>query len=146
MAERFNFKCCKPLPTSTKCDAKTRKLSNSIIEKLKSHGCKKSLDISMHICSKCYPRVYRLSSNSADPSNESVEDMETDKTPTSGAESVPADIESESVLEVVPSATSLESSSSADSDIKNIKLAHNIETFNNGIKGINVSPISAKKN
>lgn len=54
-------------------------------------------------------------------------------------------IESESSVDIVPSVTSLASSSSADSVLNRISLSYNIETFNSGIMGIHVSPISAKK-
>ncbi|XP_065085075.1 uncharacterized protein LOC135707233 [Ochlerotatus camptorhynchus] len=139
-----NFKCCKPLPKSKKCCSDTRNLSDGVIEKLKCFGCKIPLDSSLKICSRCRLQVYRLPSNKT-PSNDGMQ-QDLEQPSTSGVRSTaPIDIESESMVNIIPSVTSLASSTSADSVVNRICLSHNIETFNQGIMGIHVSPITTKR-
>lgn len=146
MDKRLKFKCCKPLLTSKKCDYKTRYLTDSLIEKLKFHGCKNPLDTTMQICTRCRLQFLNSLSKPTAASDEVLENIEMEQPSTSGVQSMgPVEIESEPIVDTVPSATSLESASSADSVINRISMSHNIETFNTGIIGIHVSPISAKR-
>lgn len=140
------YHCCKPFHDTVKrCSPKLRVLTDQIIEKLNSVECKVHLDTSLKICDTCRLHAYR-------PCKRVVpEDLEKLAAPSSvpvpgNSENLEIPSTSRYELEEVPlSATSLVSTTSQDSDLPDYAKSHNIELFNSGISGINVSPISAKQ-
>lgn len=136
MATNFQ-KCCKPFP-GTRCSKNLRKVTEKVIDKLKSMECNKHLDTSMSICDSC--RLFNKVNIH--------DDMQPDQPAT--REEQPAITEpqpsgSRDYLEEVPSATSITSASSQESVTPNYSIAHNVDLFNAGVAGINVSPVSTRK-
>ena len=115
-------KCCKPFPDLA-CSGKLFQLTESIIEKFKAQKCKAELNTTLKICDRCRRRAYKEEQSTTEPQPST----------------------SQYDLEEVPSAASINSASSEASVAAEYSRAHNIELFNKGIAGINVSPISAKK-
>lgn len=134
------LKCCKPFPSSKKCGKDFRSVTESMITKLKSIGCLKQLDTTMRICGRCRMELYHLPSN--EPYQHDVE-PDGEQPSTSGIQSQPTDIESESIIDIVPSASSLATSTSSES-VRKIKLKETIQDFNSGIGAIDVSPIKER--
>ena len=127
-------KCCKPFHT-TRCSVKLRKLNENIIKRLKLVNCQIPLDTSSSICDSC-----RLHLNKVKPEEPQVDIDEQPHNPVTQ----PAPSTSRCAMEEIPSVTSI-TSSSQESLQQEFSRAHNIELFNKGIAGINVSPVSSSK-
>lgn len=148
--------CCKPFRNNGKrCSPKLRKLTDKLIEKLISLQCTVHLDTTFRICDSC--RLYTYRHHPAE-SSEQPEDIEHDEELPSTSRNDLEEIEPEDIehgeeppstsrydLEEIPSAVSIISASSQESDLPDYSRAHNVELFNNGIAGINLSPISIRE-
>lgn len=129
----FRIKCILPFQ-DIRCTPELRNLSENVIEKLKRIGYSKASELSsdFRICSSCRLKLALLT-----PDTEQC-DSRFSKVPTSGE--LPAGTSSESLATVpsVPSASSVQS-------INDFTRPVNIEIFNWGIGGIQVSPIDISK-
>lgn len=116
-------KCIRPFQDA-KCSKELRKLSDGIVEKLKTIGFSKAsqLTFEFRICSSCRIRVdNQTRSTSNVPTTETIPEV--------------FSFESITTIPSVPSVTSIEA----------VSVPVNIEIFNNGISGIQVSPINVNK-
>lgn len=122
-----NINCCKPFRDNKKhCSSKRRKVSNSMIEEFVSKHCTITLNTIMYVCDSCRLYSYR---------HEPVESVQ---------QLAPSDNEMPD-LEEIPSAASLVSASTQHSDLPDDLRNQNVEEFNKGISGINVSPIAIRE-
>lgn len=136
----FNMKkCCMPFPTK-RCSKNLRKLTEQNVKKLKFMG-KTHLDTSLMICDNCRLHLNRTEQSHAAISEPSEKPSITNIMDPQPSTSRQVDLYG---LEETPSAISLMSVPS-DSSVQDYSRRHNIELFNKGVAGINVSPISAKK-
>lgn len=128
------YKCCRPFPKSNKkCSSSKRFLTEEMIQKLVAMQCEVPLNTSLKICGSCRVSVYRF--------NPQINNRE-DQPATSN---VNQPLPSQDGLEEIPSASSIVSASSKNSDVPDYSRIHNIELFNMGISGISVSPVSLRK-
>lgn len=128
------YKCCRPFPKSNKkCSSSKRFLTEEMIQKLVAMQCEVPLNTSLKICGSCRVSVYRF--------NPQINNRE-DQPATSN---VNQPLPSQDGLEEIPSASSIVSASSKNSDVPDYSRIHNIELFNMGIPGISVSQVSLKK-
>lgn len=114
-----------------KCSASLRKLTDDLVLKIKAASCSKPIDISMFICDTCrininHPHVPAVElDHFAAEAHGSADDIQE--------------------IERVPRQVAQELSSESESDLEDVRLLYNLKTFNEGLRGINVTPISKKK-
>lgn len=111
-------------------------------------GCNIPLDTSSKICGSCRLLIYAFqpSEENSEELNNREEQSITKEQPSNPDVDEP--IVAGNILEEVPSTTSVVSTSTQDSQDSNIpeySRAYNIELFNKGIAGINVSPILTRR-
>lgn len=141
--------CCRPFPNIAKrCSSEKHFLAVLVIEKLKLMGCNIPLDTSSKICGSCRLLIYAFqpSEENSEELNNREEQSITKEQPSNPDVDEP--IVAGNILEEVPSTTSVVSTSTQDSQDSNIpeySRAYNIELFNKGIAGINVSPILTRR-
>lgn len=127
------IRCFRPFE-GKKCSKELRKISDSIIQKLKTIGYSKASQINaeFRICSSCRIRVDELALSTM-----SNEQCAAGTSTMPAAEILPEVSSIDSLIPAVPSVPSIEAIT--------ISQPVNIEVFNRGISGIQVSPIELRK-
>ena len=146
-----NYHCCRPFRDNGKiCSSKRRKVTDSMIEHFVSKQCVIPVNTTMQICDSCRLYSYRhvpvKSAQQLAPIDNEMPDNTTASLATSGNDlkGIPL-ATSRYDLEEIPSAASLVSTSSRHSNLPDDLRNQNVEVFNKGISGINVSPIAVRE-